>query len=158
EKEAAQDTRPAAGLRRVEHVMGMPVGLHLADPLPAEILASLADGVFAWLRDVDERFSTDKVDSEVSRPGRGEVGREDRSADVGYVLDRCAELWRATDGYFDAYASGKLDPSGYVKGWAVQVASDRLRAGGSANHWLNAGGDISLRGGPSPGAPWRIGI
>src|SRR6185295_2852219 len=59
---------------------------------------------------------------------------------------------------FDAYASGALDPSGYVKGWAVQVASDRLAAAGSVHHWLNAGGDICLRGGPVPGERWRVGI
>jgi thiamine biosynthesis lipoprotein len=94
----------------------------------------------------------------VSRLVRGELRREECSPDVGHVLDRCAELWSATDGYFDAYASGSLDPSGYVKGWAVQVASDRLVAAGSAHHWLNAGGDIRLRGEPAPGEPWRIGI
>jgi thiamine biosynthesis lipoprotein len=146
------------GFRRVEHVMGMPVSLHIADDLPAAELALLADAVFVWLRDVDERFSTYKVDSEVNRLARGELRREDCSADLGYVLDRCAELWTATDGYFDAYASGSLDPSGYVKGWAVQVASDRLANGGSVHHWLNAAGDISLRGGPVPGESWRIGI
>jgi thiamine biosynthesis lipoprotein len=138
--------------------MGTAVSLDLADDLPVAVLQRLADGVFDWLREVDERFSTYSQDSEVSRLGRGELRAEECSADLCFVLDRCAELWRGTDGYFDAYASGALDPSGYVKGWSVQVASDRLVAHGSANHCLNAGGDVRVRGCAEPGQPWRIGI
>ena len=114
--------------------------------------------VMPWLREVDARFSTYKADSEVSRLGRGELRRDDCSTDLASVLDRCADLWRETDGYFDIYAGGSLDPSGYVKGWSVQVASDRLLAAGSANHCINAGGDVFARGGPRQGQPWRIGI
>jgi len=143
---------------RVEHVMGMPVSLDLADDLPIERLEHLADETFAWLREVDARFSTYKMDSEVTRLAQGTLRVEACSADLRHVLDRCADLWRQTEGYFDVYATGALDPSGYVKGWAVQVASDRLAAAGSTNHCLNAGGDIAVRGGPRPGEPWRIGI
>jgi thiamine biosynthesis lipoprotein len=143
---------------RVEHVMGMPVSLDLADDLPAERLEHLADEAFAWLREVDARFSTYKTDSEVTRLAQGELRIESCSADLRQVLDRCGDLWRETDGYFDVYAAGALDPSGYVKGWAVQVTSDRLIAAGSTNHCVNAGGDLVVRGGPRPGEPWRIGI
>ena len=115
-------------LVRVEHVMGMAVSLDLADPLPAPELERLADEVFAWLRLVDTTFSTYKADSEISRLGRGELRREDCSPMVGEVLDRCAQLWDETRGYFDIMAGGRLDPSGYVKGWAVQRACDRLLA------------------------------
>jgi thiamine biosynthesis lipoprotein len=143
---------------RVEHVMGMPISLDLADDLPVDELERLADLVFGWLREVDARFSTYKLDSEVSGLARGELRPDDCSPDMKVVLERCAELWSATDGYFDAYATGSFDPSGLVKGWAVQIASQRLRAAGSHNHCLNAGGDIVLRGGPRPGEPWRVGI
>src|SRR6185369_14890875 len=113
---AAPDAAPTAraGMLRVEHVMGMPVSLDLADDLPAERLEHLADEAFAWLREVDARFSTYKTDSEVTRLARGELRVEECSADLREVLDRCGDLWRATDGYFDVYAAGALDPSGYV--------------------------------------------
>jgi thiamine biosynthesis lipoprotein len=111
--------------------------------------------VFDWMHEVDRRFSTYKAESEVSMFGRPGI---EGSEVFRSVLDRCAALWTATDGYFDVYAAGALDPSGYVKGWAVQVASDRLLAGGSAHHCLNAGGDVRVRGGPEPDRPWRIGI
>jgi thiamine biosynthesis lipoprotein len=147
-----------AGLVRVEHVMGMAVSLDLADDLPLEELERLGDLAFGYLREVDERFSTYKVDSEVSRLARGELARADCSAELSTVVDRCAELWRETDGYFDAYATGSFDPSGFVKGWAVQRASGLLLDAGAKNHCLNAGGDIFARGGPRPGQPWRVGI
>lgn len=158
----AADTAPPPpvrpGLRRVEQVMGTPISLDLADDLPRPALDDLADEVFAWLREVDERFSTYRAASEINRFDRGEVRIETASADLREVLARCADLWGDTDGYFDAYATGRLDPSGYVKGWAAQVASDRLLAAGAANHCLNAGGDVRARGHAPSGRPWRVGV
>jgi thiamine biosynthesis lipoprotein len=44
-----------------------------------------------------------------------------------------------------------------VKGWAVQVASDRLVARGATDHFLNAGGDLCARG-RAVDRSWRVGI
>jgi FAD:protein FMN transferase len=145
-------------VRHVEQVMGTAVSIELADDLPAERLRELIAEVCAWLHEVDARFSTYKDDSEVSRLRRGEITVADCSDDLRHVLDVCADLWRETDGYFDAYAGGSLDPSGYVKGWSVEVASARLAAAGSVRHYINAGGDIRMRGGNPDGEPWRVGI
>ncbi|MFB9234139.1 FAD:protein FMN transferase [Plantactinospora siamensis] len=138
--------------------MGTAISLQISDPLPAELLGELAEQTFDWLREVDRRFSTYREDSEVNRFHRGELTIEECSPELRHVIETCADLWIATDGYFDTYATGRFDPSGYVKGWSVQVASDRLLAAGSYAHWINAGGDIRARGGPRPGEPWRIGI
>jgi len=147
---------PAGGLRRSELVMGTMIAVHLADPLPPDVLARLADDVFAWMREVDERFSTYKADSEVNRLGDGRLRLDDASVYLREVHDACATLWRDTDGYFDIHATGRLDPSGYVKGWAAEVASARLVAAGSTNHLVNAGGDVRVRGNPAPGRPWHV--
>ncbi|MDY7088078.1 MAG: FAD:protein FMN transferase [Actinomycetota bacterium] len=138
--------------------MGTTVSIELADDRPDDELGRLIAGVCDWLHEVDARFSTYKADSEVSRFGRGELRLEDASADLRHVLEVCADLWRDTDGYFDAYASGSLDPSGYVKGWSVEVASRRLAEAGSHDHYINAGGDIRMRGHHPEGGPWRVGI
>jgi thiamine biosynthesis lipoprotein len=151
-------THVATGLRRVEQIMGTAISLEIADPLPPGEAAALSDGVFAWMREVDARFSTYRADSEVSRLDTGDLAADDASAHVRDVLATCADLWRDTDGYFDVYATGRLDPSGYVKGWAVQVASDRLTAAGAVNHCVNAGGDVRVRGHARPGEPWRVGV
>ena len=121
-----------------------------------------ADGafgdVFAWLHSVDATFSTYKDDSEITRLQRGVITRADASADVRFVLEECERLRDETDGYFDAYASGSLDPSGFVKGWSVEVASSMLVERGSTNHFINAGGDVRVRGVPEEGRFWNVGI
>ncbi len=145
-------------MRHVEEVMGTVVSIELADDLPESRLAELVASTCAWLHEVDARFSTYRDDSEVCRFRRGEIPLEDCSADLRHVLDRCADLWRDTDGYFDAYAGGPLDPSGYVKGWSVEVASARLAEAGSTRHYIGAGGDIRMRGAGPGGRPWRVGV
>ena len=138
--------------------MGTAVSIDIADPLPAGTARRLADDVCTWLHEVDHRFSTYRDDSEVNRLHRGELTAAQFSPDLRFVLETCADLWRDTDGYFDAYAGGRLDPSGYVKGWAVEVASARLAAAGSEHHCLNAGGDVRTRGHNADGGDWRVGV
>jgi FAD:protein FMN transferase len=138
--------------------MGTMAVVELYDDLPDPKAQRLADEVFAWLHEVDARFSTYKQDSEVNCLQRGEIRLSECSADLRYVLDQCADIWQHTDGYFDVYATGRLDPSGYVKGWSVQVASQRLIAAGAVNHFIEAGGDLQMRGRPAPGEQWQVGI
>jgi FAD:protein FMN transferase len=125
--------------------MGMPVRVLGAD--------AAADAVFAWLRWVDATFSTYRADSEISRLDRGELPESDAHPLVREVLARCEELRQRTGGYFDARATGHLDPSGLVKGWAVDRAAALLDAAGCRRFCIDAGGDVVLRGGP-----WRVGI
>jgi thiamine biosynthesis lipoprotein len=74
------------------------------------------------------------------------------------VLELCADVTTETNGYFSAVINGRLDPSGLVKGWAIELASDLLRAHGSSNHTVNGGGDMQIAGEAAPGQPWRVGI
>ncbi|HWS38689.1 MAG TPA: FAD:protein FMN transferase [Actinoplanes sp.] len=138
--------------------MGTVVSIELADDLPEDRLSALIASTCAWLHEVDARFSTYQDDSEVCRFRRGEIPLDDCSDDMRHVLNRCADLWRETGGYFDAYAGGPLDPSGYVKGWSVEVASQRLAEAGSTRHYIGAGGDIRMRGLGPGGRPWRVGV
>jgi FAD:protein FMN transferase len=143
------------GLRRSEPVMGTVATVDIRDPVPANP-EQLLDEVFSWLHEVDRRFSTYRPESEISRLERGELALDNCSTHVRAVMAECAGLWRRTDGYFDAYATGRLDPSGYVKGWSVQVASEQLTAAGAVNHFVDAGGDLQTRGRPEPDQPWLI--
>jgi FAD:protein FMN transferase len=119
--------------------MGMPVTVH--GPRP--------DRVFRWLRWVDATFSTFRPDSEISRIDRGELAAGDAHPLVREVLARCESLRAATGGYFDAGYSGGVDPTGLVKGWAVDRAATLLRG----RACIDAGGDVLVRGGG-----WRVGI
>jgi FAD:protein FMN transferase len=144
------------GTRRVEHVMGMPVIVDVRDD---EVGERPIDEVFAWLRWVDATFSTYKEDSEISRLDRGELAPESVHPEVRAILARCEKLRAATGGYFDARArTGALDPSGLVKGWAVDRAAAILDRAGARNYALNAGGDMRLRGRAVPAWSWRVGV
>ena len=116
------------------------------------------DDVVAWLRHADAVFSTYRADSDISKLRRGSLSVADASPYVGEVLELCVLMQRETGGYFSAMFDGALDPTGLVKGWAIDRASELLRAHGSANHAVNGGGDMQLAGEASPGEPWRVGI
>src|SRR3954464_8550425 len=103
--------------------MGMPIGIDLRDAHDVDV-----EGAFDWLREVDATFSTYRDDSDISRLGRGEVTLAECRPEVDEVLTRCMALERATRGFFSVRASGRLDPSGFVKGWAVDGAAARLAA------------------------------
>jgi thiamine biosynthesis lipoprotein len=63
-------------------------------------------------------------------------------------------------GYFTTSPAGRFDPSGYVKGWAVERAAAIVAGTGSTRHLVNGGGDVQCAGGrpgPEP-APWRVGV
>jgi thiamine biosynthesis lipoprotein len=74
------------------------------------------------------------------------------------VLERCAALRQETGGWFDVRATGRLDPSGFVKGWALDGAGAILAEAGARSFCLHAGGDVLVRGEPAPGRPWRVGV
>jgi thiamine biosynthesis lipoprotein len=138
--------------------MGTTVSIVVEPPLvPEEIIHEVVDG----LHDVDARFSPYKPDSEISRLMRGELSEANASLDVRHVLAACDHMATVTGGAFDARrhrADGRIDPSGYVKGWAIEEAAWLLDAAGARNYWINAGGDIVARGEATPGQGWRVGI
>ena len=133
--------------------MGMPIGIDLADGGGVDF-----DVAFDWLRYVDETFSTYRDDSDVSRLARGELTIGECRPEVDEVLTRCLALERETGGFFSARPAGRLDPSGYVKGWAVAGAAARLEAAGATRFCINAGGDVVARGRPEPDRLWRVGV
>lgn len=138
--------------RRTEHVMGTAVTVEIRDQVvPRQAL----ERAFAWLRWVDRTFSTYDEASEISRLNAGELALPEAHPLVRKVLARCDALRFATDGYFDARAPlpGGVDPSGLVKGWAVDVAFAELRRAGVRALCIEAGGDLRVTGGP-----WRVGI
>ena len=113
----------------------------------------------AKLQWVDDVFSTWKPESPVSRLRRGEIKAEEAPPEVAEVLELCRRAREASDGWFDPWAMpGGVDPTGLVKGWAVERALDELKMAGAPAAMINAGGDIAVFGQPAPGQPWRIGI
>lgn len=139
----------------VEQCMGTVFTIDIRDQ--GEWADAIAE-VVAWLHHVDTVFSTYKPDSDISRIRRRELRAVDAHPDVLTVLELCARVQTATGGCFSAMPNGKLDPTGLVKGWAIERAGELLRAHESMNHAVNGGGDMQLAGESAPGRPWRVGI
>lgn len=141
----------------VEAVMGTVVTVEVRATTEMQARPVIA-AVVDWLHDVDATFSTYRHESQISRLDRGELDEADCSADVRHILALGEGLRAATAGYFDIRAGGRLDPSGVVKGWAIERASELLTAAGCPDHLINGGGDIRLHGQAGPDQDWHVGI
>lgn len=116
------------------------------------------DSAVRWLHWVDRVFSPYRTDSDVSLLARAEVALAGCAPEVGEVLAACAYLRELSGGYFTSAPGGQLDPSGYVKGWAVERAASLLAWAGSSDHLVNGGGDVQCVGGRSSAEGWRVGV
>ncbi len=144
-----------ARIRHVEHVMGTVFSFDVrmdGDADRERVRAGLAAAV-AGLHHVDEVFSPYRPDSQVSRLAAGELALADCEPDVAEVFRHCAAEERLSEGWFTPRYAGGLDPTGLVKGWAVQRAVEMIASSGAAAVCVNGGGDVQLHGGP-----WRVGV
>ena len=145
-------------IRRVEHVMGMPISLALRGRHAGDARGEAAwAAALAVLRAADRVFSTYRADSVISRiEPRRDRRRHPARGRRGAGLGEAAERTRA--GRSPLRRDGVLDPSGVVKGWAAERAAIALAALPDTDFCLSAGGDITCRTGDPAAAPWRIGI
>ncbi len=131
--------------------------------------------VMQRLRDIEQRFTTYSVDSEVSRFGRGELSIHDVSDELRLILDVADKFADETDGVFNIYAAAEnepalslqrsdlpdaraIEPSGVVKGWALQEVVNLLRERRVHDFQINLGGDVFVSGNAEQGEGWRIGL
>lgn len=148
----------------VEQVMGLPVSVHVRGELPAVQATEVEEAVgqvWSFLHKVDELFSTWRPDSELMRLRRGELDGADAHPWHEEVAQLCAQAQQRTGGLFTAAypGSGGYDPTGLVKGWAVEKAAAHLANVPGISWCVNAGGDIVA--GAGRGArptSWRVGI
>ncbi len=150
--------------REVAHLMGMPISLALRGRHAGDDRgrAAWADAL-AELREVDRVFSTYRHDSCVSRLDRGELSISECPAQVAEVLALGEATRVASGGAFDVRRPGPdgrtvLDPSGVVKGWAVDRAVAPLLMLPDTDVCLSAGGDMFCHVAGPASPDWRIGI
>ena len=143
----------------LEEVWGTVVTFDVRDEyLDESVDEAIAEAV-AFLHQVDYWFSTYRVDSPITALRNGLRSYDEMPEVVQRVLDACLYIREMTEGVFDPWAvEGGVDPSGFVKGWAADVASDLLVASGFHNVSVNAAGDVTCRGYQSPNQPWVVGI
>jgi thiamine biosynthesis lipoprotein len=141
-------------MKKTRIIMGMPITVEVVDTIPS----SAFEAVFDYFICIDERYSTYKPGSEISRVNRG-LPRAEWSDEMNHVLQLCEDTKRETNGYFDAMRSdGVVDPSGLVKGWSIHNAANMLTRHGAENFYIEAGGDIQVHGCNEAGSAWSVGI
>lgn len=145
-------------MKQTRIMMGMPITLEIVDEAAGKVLEDALDAVFAYFTSVDNRFSTYKEESEISQINRQQITLAEASDEMRSIFFLAEETRLATDGYFDIQRNGKIDPSGLVKGWAIQNAADLLQQWGFHNYYVDAGGDMQVAGHNAQGKAWRLGI
>lgn len=140
-------------MKQTQLIMGMPITVEIVDNTNKKLLAD----TFDFFRGVDNRYSTYKADSEITRINNG-LSKTKWSAEMRRVLRLCDLTKQQTKGYFDIEHDGKLDPSGLVKGWAIWEAAKQLRRRGAKNFYIEAGGDVQTYGKNAVHQPWMVGI
>jgi thiamine biosynthesis lipoprotein len=139
-------------LRRVEHTMGTVFSFDVRGGDGARVTAAL-EAATVWLHHVDEVFSTYRPGSQISRLAAGTLPLSACGPEVREVLSLCEAARWHSDGWFSTTYAGRLDPTGLVKGWAVERAAAMLASAGADAVCVNGGGDVQVHGGP-----WRIGV
>lgn len=148
---------------RVRDLMGTVVSAHLIVEEGTASCERAFDAAFAQIGELERVFSPFLPDSDISRIRDGALSIADADPRVAQVRTACAGAQEATGGRFSADWLGWFDPTGYVKGWAVELAFDaQLRSlldePGVVAVGLNAGGDMQLATAPGADWEWRVGI
>ena len=155
----------------VEQIMGMPISVHVrgtvaTDADPHQHMETAVAQAFSHLRRVDAVLSPWRAESDLMRVRRGELSAHEAHPWLAEVRGLCAEAAERTGGLFTAalpdHAGGPrvFDPTGLVKGWAVEGAARHLALVDGTSFCINAGGDILAGKGQYAGevSPWRVGI
>lgn len=153
--------RSRLALTRAEPVMGTVVSFLIPQGAgrPPRVGEAL-DAACTDLHRIEAIFTTWDDASPISLLRRGEATMMDMPPEVAEVLSLCRSARQSSRGWFDPWAMpGGVDPTGLVKGWAVERAGRLLRQAGVTAAMVNGGGDLTVFGSPGPGQQhWRIGI
>ena len=142
-------------MKKTRIIMGMPVIIEVVDP---GVATQDLDSIFAYFEYVDRKFSTYKPDSEISLINRQELTLDQSSEDMQAIFALAEQTRLETDGFFNIDRNGRYDPSGIVKGWAIQTAAGLLKQAGFEYYYVDAGGDMQVSGRNAQGQDWRVGI
>ena len=135
------------------------------DEMLIDALKQVVNDIDKYLKNVEEKFSPFLQDSLVSR--HTDLGEElqDTFFDLEYqeVYSRSIIAKKETQGLFDPFYDGKYNPTGFVKGWAIENAFMKYIKPLIDNNIIEAGaingaGDIQVGTRLDSNFSWEIGI
>jgi thiamine biosynthesis lipoprotein len=150
----------AAPVVRTRPVMGTMASVHVHDQRDPKVIDEAVEAMWSELDRLEEVFSTFRGSSEISRVNSGDLHLLDAGSEVIEVVDACTWLEHVSGGAFRARRPGdtSIDPAGFVKGWAAELAAKCLDRAGLRQWYLSVGGDIQTRGTTGSGSPWRVAV
>lgn len=132
--------------------MGMPAAVEVVGGSAPDI-----DAVYDYFDEIDRRFSPYRAESELARMNKDPDYIP--SAELAEILSLAALTRAESGGFFDIRRpDGVIDPTGIVKGWAVQNAAELLARRGRNDFCIDLGGDIACSGKNAAGEAWRVGV
>ena len=145
---------------RTHAVMGTMASVHVHDQAGPAVIDAAVDALWLELDRLEALFSTFRESSAISRINRGELHLLDAGAEMIEVFDACTWLEHVSGAAFRARRPGNtiVDPAGFVKGWAAELAAQCLDRAGLRQWYLSVGGDIQTRGTAGDGSAWRVAI
>ncbi|WP_270332743.1 FAD:protein FMN transferase [Streptococcus infantarius] len=115
------------------------------------------------LKRIERDYSAFCDNSLVSRFGNGESSILLSHLEFQEIYKQVTAASKATNGIFDPYFSGKYNPTGYVKGWAIEKCyqdflAPLLSRDAIVGVYLNGGGDIQCGIQLYSGFQWTVGV
>lgn len=142
-------------MKETRALMGMPITVEIIGP---KVTKEVINNVFDYFDRVDHKYSPYKIDSDVGKINNHQLLPKQYDDELKLVLELCEKTKQETSGYFNIEHNGKIDPSGLVKGWAIQNAAELVKEAGFINYYIEAGGDIQVAGKNGKGETWVVGI
>ncbi|KRN09096.1 FAD:protein FMN transferase [Liquorilactobacillus mali] len=115
------------------------------------------------LQVIDHIFSPFKQDSLLKKYQAGDL-QIMQNASFHTVFDLAKRAAKTTTGFFDPYYASEFNPTGLVKGWAIEKIFNNLLSPFLTSHpqvtgiSLNGGGDLQFATQPESSFDWEIGI
>lgn len=150
----------------VIHAMTIPFTVQIATTTADKadlLLAEVTPQITKHLHDVERRFSPFRADSLVSKARQGDWTALPTEPDFAEVYALCQQAKRLTEDAFNPMHAGAYDPTGLVKGWAIQRAYEQflqplLHDGRCEAAAISGGGDIQTGVRSNSDFKWRIGV
>lgn len=133
-----------------------------AQPLPTS-LPLVKQQVATFLNQIDRDFSPFQVDSLVSKFQRRELLADELTPQFQEIYGIAVKAQTVTNGAFNPFYDNKYDPTGLVKGWAIQRAFEQFIQPLITNNTvtgaaLNGAGDIQMAVNATTDFRWHVAI
>ena len=132
-------------------LMGMPITIEVFGSPKKTIEKS-----YKRLEQINQLYSPYISTSQLSKFWSQSQNLSDMSKEFRSIYDECIKYEKLTDGYFSAFFEKRYNPTGYVKGWAIEQVSKKIKKDGFDDYCINLSGDMKFS--SSGEKIWRVAI